>query len=91
MIQMIRDTPCAGRPRLTIELPTDISDDAVLHIAQFLEDLAGCFEEHYHKKLVRAYRARDRQHAELRRQQGYLAGRLGLLREGGDEDENPPF
>lgn len=46
----------AQRPHTAIELPP-LSDDAVVQIHRFLEELLGLFESRYHGQIYRYYEA----------------------------------
>lgn len=84
-----------ARPRLTVELPMELSDDAALYMAQFLQHLADCFEYQHHRQLVRAFRARMLECEERCGQQADVAIDLGLLDrdedEGDEKSGSPPF
>jgi len=67
----------AQRPHTAIELPP-LSDDAVVQIHRFLEELLGLFESRYHGQIYRYYEAMS-------------ASSINEQHAARDNDDEPPF
>lgn len=67
-----------ARPCLIIDLPRDISDEAVVHFSELLQEFVMRFEAHYLEQLRRAHRAAQLEYEEFHRIQTFIDPQLPL-------------